>query len=126
MVIVFLLLIWGPVTSHGLLSSLGLVHHHQPAGHAQVPGHHDNDVDQDHDAADGICRIENSGLQIDKILGSLLPVIALFILQGDHLSVEVSHRCSPTIPGAAPLELFACRQFDFRTALPARAPSFVS
>lgn len=123
-VTMLLLAVWLPGSSHSLLESLELIHQH----HGE-PDSSSQDAD-DHDVADGICRIESDRVQAPQreLSASLLPlgwtdssltVTALF-----QASLSLPTGLAP--PGTAPPQLSHCWQFSFRAALPVRAPSFAS
>ena len=121
-VTVFLLALWLPATSHGLLQQAGWIH----AEHADEAGA--PDTDNDHDAADGICVVSTDAQLAATELCGLAPAFSslgfAFVLAALAESLPASS--GPDPPGTAPPQLSHRWQFSFRTALPARAPSLIS
>jgi hypothetical protein len=120
-VTILLLALWLPATSHTLLEQAGWIH----TAHAgDAP-----DSDNDHDAADGICRFASTHVQVPQpemcagpLLGSLdfsLTLAALF-------EASLALPSGPAPPGTAPPELAPSWQFSFRASLPPRAPALIS
>ncbi|MEO5804096.1 MAG: hypothetical protein ABIR24_11265 [Verrucomicrobiota bacterium] len=114
-----LLALFAFVSSHALLENLELIHHHE--GHPSDSAH----SDLNHDAADGLCRIDSSLCKIQKPAPELPSHFVTAVLTGllntpDQSQLFLFEHVSP------PLELVSTWQFSSRTALPARAPSFVS
>lgn len=125
-----LLALWLPATSHAWLESSGIIHH---GGHHGPPNGHGADVDHDehedhddldinHDAADGICRIETDAVAVPPpvLIADFLPLLAAHI--GALLRGPDAAAAPAFVPSTAPPELHAARHFCERTASPARAP----
>lgn len=122
-VTMLLLALWLPATSHALLEQAEWIH----TAHTHADG--DPDTDNDHDAADGICRVASTDVQVPQPeltaglwLGSVdfsLTLAALF-----ELALALPN--GPAPPGAAPPELSQTWQFSSRASLPPRAPSLIS
>ena len=117
-----------PASSHPLLELAGWIHeeayhHHHNGDDAE---HHHHPVSNDHDAADGICRLESGGIDAP------IPTNGAWWLVGYALwsildSVVVEPPFSgPSPPGTAPPEIQVSWQFSYRAAVPVRAPSFLS
>lgn len=120
-----LVVLWLPASSHALLEHWELIHQVQSD---HEPGPDDSDTDN-HDAADGICHIAPTAVQVqqpDWNAGlQLAPesFLLAFIAPGEAPLVL---RNGPDPPGVAPPELLHTWQFSFRTSLPPRAPSVIS
>src|SRR5437867_3679654 len=112
-VTVFLLVLWGPATSHSLLEQAGWIH----AAHAEDGP---SDTDNDHDAADGICHVASTHIPVP--LPTDLPALCLspayLIELGTALEDRLTFSNGPDPPGAAPPELAYSWQFSFRASLP--------
>ena len=108
-------------SSHPLLENLGLIH--QEVAHADGPAHSENN----HEAADGICRIESSHEELQKPLADALDLshglvyLCVLLLDADPDADPGGQSLSPPPP-----ELGTSWQFSSRAALPVRAPSFAS
>ena len=118
-----LLALWVPAASHALLAHAGWIH----TGHADE--HRASDTDNHHDAADGICRITSTEVQMPTPdLSSSQPTFALlsftFLLFALEAALPAPN--GPDPPGASPPELSHTWQFSFRASLPPRAPSLTS
>ena len=126
-VTVLLLAFWLPATSHVLLESAGWIHT-EHTEHADAD--HDSGTDNDHDAADGICQVVSTNVQVPHpdLNGSTTPFWCLdFTLILDALlELSLAAPNGPAPPGAAPPELSQTWQFSSRASLPARAPSIAS
>ena len=116
-----LVALWVPLTCHGLLEQAEWIH--QKDGHS-----HSDCGDEQHDAADGLCRIESNDcplktphFQIASFAGPLDISIAC-VSSAECLIFAAG--LPP--PGADPPELVHNWQFALRTALSPRAPSFLS
>jgi hypothetical protein len=99
-----LLALWVPASSHALLQHAGLIHqdieHHHDDGEAH--DHGPADV-KDHDAADGICRVESHSAKAP------CPHFAIIFLVFDCVAdlasyalVEQPEHTGPSPPGTAP------------------------
>lgn len=113
-----MLALWVPATSHALLESAGFIHQ------AHADGDPDNDHNDDHDAADGICAISSSIAPILKGAPStaLLYLLPLGMFDSSFLSTT---KHTPPFGGLGPSPplLPQSWQFLLRTAAPGRAPS---
>ena len=122
-VAVLLLALWLPATSHCLLEDAGWIHHSDccdSGDDADGPGH---------DAADGVCQIEKAAFHLPKFQRVFVKTLPDFLWY--PLALNDLHRAETVPPdilsrAAPPPALRATWQFSFRTALPPRAPSFVS
>ena len=117
---IMLAVLWVPIASHCLLEDAGLIHHSDCCN---------SDGDNDHDAADGICQVEKAGFQLPKFQRVLAEALPYFLtpqltldslLRVEAIPPDILSRAGP------PAALRGTWQFSFRTALPPRAPSFVS
>ena len=120
-VTVFLLVLWGPATSHSLLEQAGWIHAaHQEDG--------PSDTDNDHDAADGICHVASTDVPVPQLTdlsaASRSPDYSIEL--GTALEDRLTFSNGPDPPGAAPPALACSWQFSFRASLPPRAPSQIS
>ena len=119
-VTMLLLALWVPLTSHSLMEQLEWIH--QERGHS-----HSDSGDADHDAADGLCRIESNDCPLTtphfETALFAVPLDASPGRVGDAECLIFGAGLAP--PGAAPAELVQNWQFVFRTALSPRAPSFL-
>lgn len=126
--IIALLLIgaWLPATSHALLEHLEVIHQVHSNHDSDAAGSSEHDADN-HDAADGKCALSSphSSLPLPKAVALPMLFCALGLNGTFELHVEPQPSGLPP-PGPAPPELSHRWQFEFRTALPARAPSLVS
>ena len=127
-VVLALLALWVPASSHALLEHAGWIHHHEEdADHG-----HDHDSDHgpakgtDHDAADGICRVETGSLDVPGPKICYAWVLGDFALCGLSFLAEEPDYSGPSPPGTAPPEIRVSWQFSYRAALPIRAPSLLS
>ena len=118
-----LLALWMPATSHCLLEDAGWIHHSDCCD----PG--DGADEHGHDGADGICQVEQGGFHLPKFQWVLAKTFPDFLchqlsltglLHPETIPPDILRRAPP------PPALDAAWQFSFRTALPPRAPSFVS
>ncbi|MBI3878564.1 MAG: hypothetical protein HY301_00665 [Verrucomicrobia bacterium] len=118
-----LAVLWLPMTSHCLLEDAGLIHHDKCCEQGDGTDEHD------HDAADGACQIEKAGFQLPKFQRVLAEALPDFhspqIALDELLRVETIPPDILTCAGPPPT-LRATWQFSSRSALPPRAPSFVS
>jgi hypothetical protein len=75
---------------------------------------------------DGCCPLESSNHFSRQKTGHDIPVVASsgFVLY--TLEADLAQKAAPPSPTGPPPELPKIWQFSFRTALPPRAPSFVS
>lgn len=113
---------WLPATSHALLEQVGWIH----TAHADA--HDDSDADN-HDAADGFCRVASTDVQVPQpeLSGGLwLASVGFSLTLATLFEAELALPNGPDPPGAAPPELSHTWQFSFRASLPARAPSVIS
>ena len=126
-----LLALWVPASSHALLEHAGWIHEHH---HEEAADHdHDHDADHgpakgtDHDAADGICRVESGSVDAPAPQICHVWLLSAFALCGDLSSLtEEPDYSGPSPPGTAPPEVRVSWQFSYRAALPVRAPSLLS
>lgn len=110
---IVLLALWVPLTSHSLLEHWEVIHLSAAGADA-----HDND----HDTADGICRIESFDSPLAKCESVELPFSFAPPFCASLDSVETQDGFEIRI-NSSPPDLAVCWQFISRTALPARAPS---
>jgi hypothetical protein len=134
-VVLLLVAIWLPASSHALLQHAGFIHQqhedeHDPHSdadhHGDSDGRHEHDADN-HAAADGLCLLAMGKLQVPAppfvaTLGWLLVALLPPSAQANGMAFHTG--LSP--PGTTPPELSHIWQFSFRTALPVRAPSHPS
>jgi len=134
-VVVLLVALWLPASSHALLEHAGLIHQQHEQGHAgnaETDHHADSDDRHEHKAdnhaaADGLCRLATGKVQAPSLIFVATPgwlAMALMTLPVDAGRAEVPSGLSP--PGTCPPELSHRWQFSSRAALPVRAPSFAS
>lgn len=120
MIVWVLLAFWLPASSHALLEHSGIVN-------ADGAGHHSSGKSLNHDAADGVCRVElNDHAPPAPEFVLPLPLAAGFLPllhASDQQGREILSPDPP--PGTAPPQLPRRWQFTFRTALLARAPSLI-
>ncbi len=141
-VVLLLVALWLPASSHALLEHAGFIHHehehaheHEPHSdfhhhdahpHPEPDGRHEHNGDN-HAAADGLCLLASAKVQVptpDFTTADGWLTAVLLPLPDDDSGTANHSGLSP--PGTAPPELPHIWQFSFRTALPARAPSLVS
>ena len=123
-----LLAFWPVMSAHPVLEYLGLIHEaHADHGHDLDGSHHGPGHDGDHDAADGRCLLAST------VVKAPAPHYAFSVFLICHLASDWVRDFErqqlapgPAPPSLVPPELAHRWQFSFRTALPARAPSFVS
>lgn len=104
-VVLAVLALWVPASSHALLQQVGLIHEN-------VEHHHHNDGEShdhgpadatDHDAADGICRVESHTAKAPNPVFTILFVIP--DCSTDSVRVAAAERAEhsgPSPPGTAP------------------------
>jgi hypothetical protein len=120
-----LLAAWPAVTSHSLLEQFGLIHevHHD---HHSDGGSHEHNSDN-HDFADGD--------YIAKLNGDTGPLrvdLQFYEVPWSTAALQSTNNISdvntlgPAPPGVAPPEILRSWNFLHRTAVHARAPSFIS
>ena len=115
--------LWVPMTSHCLLEDAGWIHHDKCCDTG------DDGDGTGHDAADGICQVEKAGFRLPKLQQVLAEALPDFLtpqltldglLRVETIPPDILTRAGP------PPTLRVTWQFSSRTALPPRAPSFVS
>ena len=127
LMLTFLLVaIWLPASSHVILETFGLIHEAHADHDSDSTGSHEHD-DDNHSAADGNCLLTPTGIKVPApqhgftlFLISYLATEWAFDLDRHQIPSGLAPPCT------TPPELCHRWQFSFRTALPARAPSFVS
>lgn len=124
-----LLAFWPAVSSHAFLQVWGLIHltHVDPDGAGGPEGSPDRH-DNDHEVADGQCRLSTQSVEapVPSLVGPPLWLCD-WILAGWPLPPEGEPPASGLAPPrSAPPELRHRWQFSLRAALPVRAPSLVS
>lgn len=127
----FLAAVWPAVTSHALLEQAGLIHqvhadHHHSHDHDHDGGSHEHKAD-DHDFADGGYWAKNSPAKSARPNSALL--YQTHWLAAVLTNPPVDHQPAdfgPAPPGTSPPELLHRWNFVLRTAVDARAPSFLS
>ena len=119
-----LLALWLPATSHALLEQVEWIH----TAHVDTHDASDADHDNGHDAADGLCRVASTDVQVPppELTGGLLLASVDFSLTPAALfEASLALPNGPDPPGAAPPELSHTWQFSSRASLPPRAPSLI-
>jgi hypothetical protein len=112
---IFLALAWVPITSHCAWENLPGLQFFQCA----------TDTEQDSDCEGDACvQVESASYKVSETQTSV-PVPPLTIVFQVSL-LEMLPTLQPLPVSAAPPEIPKSWQFSFRTALPPRAPSFVS
>ena len=123
-VTILLLALWLPATSHEVLESAGWIH----SDHANNAS--SSDTANDHDAADGVCHVAATDVQVPQPSVASSPersVAADFsLVLAALLEASLAAPNGPDPPGAAPPELSHTWQFSSRASLPPRAPSLIS
>jgi hypothetical protein len=123
---VLLAVFWLVASSHPVLESAGLIHHHNDSDtHSPATPAHSDDGDSDHDAADGKCPTTFARVSIPdppQIECALFSFACGVLLNRVDVEIE-SSGLAPPIVGPTPL---SSRHFAFRTALAPRAPSSIS
>lgn len=121
---------WLPSSSHAWLQMAGLIHSDHST---HSDSDHDDSDDSDehgggnHDLADGLCRTEVGSVSVLMPNAHFAYVSNVAFLWSFSATLEADpNHSGPSPPGTSPPELSHRWQFSFRTALPARAPSFVS
>jgi hypothetical protein len=133
--VVVLVALWLPASSHALLQHFGFIHqahvhdHHGDAHadhDADSEGSHEHDTDN-HPAADGLCLSASGKVELAKpVTLAALPWLIAEFCTAVNIPSAIALRSGPSPPGVAPPELSHRWQFSSRAALPVRAPSFVS
>ena len=105
-------------TSHALLEQAGVIH--------TADSQHDND----HDAADGLCVNATTHVAAPQFSLAVSPAplaeVEFWLATCAVIDGSVAEASGPAPPGVAPPELPQIWHFVSRTALPARAPSYLS
>lgn len=128
-VVLALLALWVPASSHALLEHAGWIHEHEEEadhGHDHHDDHHPA-KGSDHDAADGICRVETGSVDVPvpKIVHAWMLGDSVLCSGLSSLTEEPDYS-GPSPPGTAPPEVRVSWQFSCRAAVPVRAPSLLS
>lgn len=130
MVALIMVAFWLPSSSHAWLQASGFIHA-DPPNH--LDSHHEDSDDahehgaSNHAVADGLCRTVTGSVSVPMPGSQIAYVLDLAVLWSLSESARSNpERLGPSPPGIAPPELSCQWQFSSRTALPARAPSFVS
>ncbi|MBI4325526.1 MAG: hypothetical protein HY674_09710 [Chloroflexi bacterium] len=114
-----LLALWVPVTAHCRLESIPVFSFLVCCGHDDAVPHQDSDCEED-----ACGTVESGAYRIAQnapwLLG-LAPIICC-VLTEVPVAPEPPHMTAAALPPELPVSW----QFSFRTALPPRAPSFVS
>jgi len=122
-VTLLLLALWPVASSHAALETCGLIHTDHVFGST---GSHEDD-DDDHEAADGHCRLSPTQVTVPLPDLVLAPHLFIFLSQKWESEPHPANFLSGLAPpGAAPPQFSHRWQFSFRTALPPRAPSLIS
>ena len=122
---VLLAFFWLVASSHPVLESVGLIHRGDRHTHDTTPVHED-DGDQDHDAADGKCPVAFAKVSIPRpptspvAFGFIFSHFEFFELPAFEIAAS---GLAPPHRGLIPISSW---QFSLRTALAPRAPSFLS
>jgi hypothetical protein len=119
---VLLLVLWPALTSHTLLEQLHLIHVVHDDHHGEG-GSHEHNADN-HQFADGDYTITSTKIALNKpSFVKAHGLLAEFVIAAASISDEVPGPAPP--PLLKTLGLAASWQFQYRTALPVRAPSFL-
>jgi hypothetical protein len=123
MFVTLLLAIWPAVTSHTLLEQAGMIHVVHDDHHGSE-GSHEHNADN-HAFADGDYTSASAANSLKK---PGLTSISTAFFQRLYVSAFINNEDSPgpAPPGIAPPFLQKSWYFLLRTALPVRAPSFIS
>ena len=117
---------WLASSSHAFLEHCELIHHaHADHAHESNASHESNS--DNHDPADGKCALSSTHVSVPIPKTDVIPF--LFCLSVLDVTSELQVAREPSglaPPGTAPPQFSHRWQFSFRTALPARAPSFAS
>jgi hypothetical protein len=106
---------------HPLLETLELIHQHTEHSDNQEPS------DANHDAADGLCRIDSSRDELQETMSSsFVTVVTAVPLATVFVGVVQQQQLEGPPTTAPPPELRTTWQFSSRNALPARSPSILS
>jgi len=120
--VLFLISLWIPMSSHAFMERADWIH--------QEATEQDSDHHHDHDGADGICVRTASHIEVPQpdFGGWVTPLAAaeFWYAASAVVDSEAAEANGPAPPGAAPPELSQTWHFSYRTALPARAPSYLS
>lgn len=126
MMVLLLLALWLPSSSHTFLEALDIIHPHThdlAAEHAHEDGHEHDEADR-HEAADGMVRAQ----RMDENTPAA-PLQFVLLSDANILSDLVRAVAEQQIlieaPSTVPPELQPRWQFIVRAAPPVRAPSFV-
>ena len=124
-IVALLALAWVPLTSHCILESIPGLEFLRCACDTQLTSTSSRgDPCQD----DGCCAVESAQYQSPR-QQDLIPIVVFAILPAEVFVVlgpSLPPKVSLGIVTSAPPDLPASWQFSFRTALPVRAPSFIS
>ena len=144
LVAMLLVALWPGVTSHSLLTHSGLIHvvhadHDHARGHDGEHHHHGHS--HEHESSDGASHEHNGDnhafadgdyrstpvtkLFFKPLLNGVFAAGAVIIVQVPPSALLVDSP-GPAPPGSRPELLQQTWQFSYRTALPGRAPSFLS
>lgn len=122
MIAVLLLAVFALASSHPLLQGLDLIHQHSEH-HSDSSSSH-SDSDRNHDAADGLCRVDSHRNELEQFSGAVLHcLVAVAVFLDRDAGFEEPKFANSIAP---PPELVTTWQFSSRAALPVRAPSFPS
>ena len=119
-----LLAIWPAVTSHALLEQSGLIHVVHDDHHGNT-GSHEHNADN-HAFADGGYSSPTAPKSLEKPQPVEISTPLLQILSCISAFLSDDDSPGPAPPGTAPPLLQKSWYFLLRTALPVRAPSFIS
>lgn len=122
--VMLLLAIWPAVTSHALLEQAGLIHVVHDDHHAS-DGSHEHNADH-HAFADGDYTSATGAKSLKKPESTLISTALLQTLPDTSAFLAENDSPGPAPPGTAPPLLQKSWYFLLRTALPVRAPSFIS
>ena len=124
-VALLLLAIWPAISAHPVLEHFGLIHEAHTDHDADSDGSHDHD--DDHAVADGSCLLTLAKVKVPPSPDTVAQLLVFYISTQrtfDPLTYHQAYGLAP--PGTAPPLLITSWQFLSRTALSARAPSFIS
>jgi hypothetical protein len=126
MVALLLLAAWPVLSAHPVLQHLGLIHEAHADHDSESAGSHEHN-DGNHSVADGQCLLTSTTVKASAPCCGFTLFLICHIAKEWNLSLDRQQLSSGLAPPSlVPPELTHRWQFSFRTALPARAPSFVS
>ena len=125
MLVLLLVAIWPAVTSHALLEQAGLIHVVHDDHHHESDGSHEHNADN-HAFADGDYTSTSAAKSLKKPDSAVVATALFQTVSCVSAFSSDDGSPGPGPPGAAPPLLQKSWCFLLRTALPVRAPSFIS